>query len=57
VINFTIQYFPANNVLELKFAENLERYRTIKVDLLEGILATDKQPLEPWTLSFVTGSH
>jgi hypothetical protein len=57
VINFTIQYFPANNVLELKFTENLERYRTIKVELLEGILATDKQPLQPWTLSFVTGSH
>jgi hypothetical protein len=57
VINFTIQYFPANNVLELKFTENLERYRTVKVDLLEGILATDKQPLQPWTLSFFTGSH
>jgi Bacterial Ig-like domain len=57
VARFTYQYTPANNVLEIKFTEILERYRTIKVDLLEGIRATDKQPLEPWTLTFVTGSH
>lgn len=57
VARFTYQYTPANNVLEIKFTENLERYRTIKVDLLEGIVATDKQPLQPYTLTFVTGSH
>ena len=51
---FTVQWLPPNRVLEIKFTEPLVRYRTIKVDLLEGILGTDKQPLVPWTLSFKT---
>ena len=49
---FTFQYTGANRVLELKFAKPLERFRTLKVDLLDGILGTDGQPLKPWTLTF-----
>ena len=52
---FTFQYAPANRVLELKFAKPLERFRTLKVDLLEGIMGTDGQPLKAWTLSFSLG--
>jgi hypothetical protein len=51
---FTVQYLPVNRVLEIRFTEPLVRYRTIKVDLLEGILGADKQPVAPWTLSFRT---
>jgi hypothetical protein len=53
--DFTFQYAPANRVLELKFTKPLERFRTLKIDLLEGILGTDGQPLKPWTLSFSLG--
>jgi hypothetical protein len=52
---FATQYNAANRVLELKFARPLERFRTLKVELQEGILGTDKQPLKPWTLTFVLG--
>ena len=52
---FTFQYLPANRVLEIKFAKPLERFRTVKIDLLEGILGTDQQPVKPWTLSFAVG--
>jgi hypothetical protein len=52
---FTFQYAAANRVLEIKFAKPLERFRTLKVDLLDGILGTDGQPLKPWTLSFSLG--
>ena len=52
---FTFQYSGANRVLEIKFAKPLERFRTLKVDLLEGILGTDGQPLKPWTLTFMIG--
>jgi len=52
---FTYQYAPANRVLELRFAKPLERFRTIKVELLEGILGTDQQPLKPWALTFSLG--
>jgi Big-like domain-containing protein len=53
--DFTFQYGGASRVLELRFAKPLERFRTIKVDLLEGILGTDGQPLKPWTLTFSLG--
>ena len=55
LVDFTSQYLGANRVLELHFAKPLERFRTVKVELLEGMLGTDGQPLKPWTLSFAVG--
>jgi hypothetical protein len=52
---FVTDYRAANRVLELKFSKPLERFRTIRIELREGILGTDKQPLNPWTLTFMTG--
>ena len=52
---FTVQYAGANRVLEIKFTKPLERFRTLKVDLVDGILGTDGQPLKPWALSFMLG--
>jgi hypothetical protein len=54
-IEFTTQYLPGNRDLELKFAAPLDRFMAVVVELQEGILATDKQPLAPWTLKFQTG--
>jgi hypothetical protein len=55
VAEFTTQYSAASRVLELKFGKPLERFRTVHVDLVEGILGTDQQPLKPWTLTFEVG--
>ena len=52
---FTFQFAAFNRVLEIKFTKPLERYRTLKIDLLDGILGTDGQPLKPWTLTFALG--
>jgi len=52
---FTFQYTAATRLLQLRFAKPLERFRTLKIELLEGILGTDRQPLKPWTLMFVLG--
>jgi len=54
-IEFTTQYNSANRVLELKFAKPLERFRTVIVDLLDGVKGTDGQPLKPWKLTFSLG--
>jgi len=54
-VEFTFQYSAANRVLEIKFTKPLERFRTLKVDLVEGIVGTDGQPLKPWTLTFMLG--
>jgi hypothetical protein len=53
--DFTFQYAAASRVLELRFTKPLERFRTLRVDLLQGILGTDGQALKPWTLSFALG--
>ncbi len=52
---FSTQYNAVGRVLELKFTKPLERFRTIRIELGDGILGTDKQPLKPWTLSFDLG--
>ena len=55
VAEFTTDYASLNRVLELRFTGALERFRTVKVELAEGILGTDGQPLVPWTLTFGVG--
>ena len=53
---FTVRYVDGNRALEIRLAAPLDRYRTVKVDLLEGILSNiDNQPLAPYSLTFTTG--
>ena len=54
-VDLTAQYNGANRVLQVRFAKPLERFRTLKLDLLDGILGTDGQPLKPWSLTFSIG--
>jgi Bacterial Ig-like domain len=54
-VEFTTQYNAGNRVLEIRLTNPLERFRTVKVELLDGITGTDKQALKPWTLTFMTG--
>jgi hypothetical protein len=53
---FTTIYNQGNRALIIRFAKPLEPQQTLKVELLEGILAMGGQPLAPWTLTFSTGS-
>jgi hypothetical protein len=55
-LDLATQYVPGNRVLEIRFRNPLDRFKTVIVELQEGILGTDKQPLAPWTLTFHTGS-
>lgn len=55
-IEFTTQYLPGNRVLEVRFVNPLERFRTVIVDFADGVLGADKQPLQPWTLRFQTAN-
>ena len=55
--DFTTQYNAGNRVLEVRFPTPLERFRTVRIELLEGILGADRQPLRPWNLTFQTGGN
>lgn len=48
-------YRRENRVLEIIFGVPFERFRTVKIDLREGITATDGAPLTPWSLTFSIG--
>ena len=54
-IELTTVYNPANRVVEIRFGKPLERFRTVKIELQDGILGTDGQALKPWTLTFTVG--
>ncbi len=54
-IAFETAYRARNRVLEIRFDAELELFRTLGVRLLDGITATDGQPLQPWALSFFVG--
>jgi hypothetical protein len=48
-------YDEGRRVLEIKFNTPIEPFRTVQVQLKEGITGTDGQPLKPYTLLFTTG--
>jgi hypothetical protein len=52
----TSTYHEANRALEIKFAGPLARFQTVKVELLDGIVAMDGQVLVPWAMTFSTGA-
>jgi hypothetical protein len=54
-LTFTPTYNPGNRLLEIRFGAPLERFRTMKVELLEGIASHEGAPLKPWTLTFALG--
>jgi hypothetical protein len=54
-VQCVVTYTPATRGLEIKPVQPLERFRPVKVELLEGIAAFDGAPLTPFALTFTTG--
>ena len=54
-LDFKTAYDAANRAVVLSFAKPLEAYRTVKVELLEGLKGFDGAPVKPWTLTFSVG--
>ena len=52
---FETAYRGRNRVLEIRLDAELERFRSVQVDLLDGINASDGEPLAAWSLTFFTG--
>lgn len=52
----TAQYIEGSRGLEIKFAAPLDRFRTVRIDLLAGIESNrDHAPLAAWSMTFTTG--
>jgi hypothetical protein len=56
-IPFSFVYGAADRVIEIRLTKPLAPYRTVRVELLEGVKGTDGQALKPWGLTFTTGSQ
>ena len=48
-------YDAANRAIEIKFDKPLEPFRTVRIEITDGVLAFDKGPLAPWALTFTVG--
>jgi hypothetical protein len=54
-VDFKSAYDGANRAIQITFPKPLEPYRTIRIDLLDGIKGFDGAPFKPWTVTFSVG--
>lgn len=54
-VALTTTYTKENRALEIRPAEPLERFRLVKLEILEGVKGTDGGAMQPFTLTFTTG--
>jgi hypothetical protein len=57
VLDPKVSYDAATRSLQLRFASPLEPLRTVKVEVLEGLVAFDGGPLAPWSVTFSVGER
>jgi hypothetical protein len=43
--------------VELRLSGPLDPFRTVKVELLEGVRTFDGAPIKPWTVTFSLGAN
>lgn len=56
LIDFEVTYRGRNRVVEIRLANDLDRFRSVQVDLLDSIKSNDGNSLVPWSLTFITGN-
>jgi hypothetical protein len=54
-IDFKTAYDGANRAIQITFAKPLQPFRTVKVELLDGIKGFDGAPFKTWTITFSVG--
>jgi Big-like domain-containing protein len=55
LLEFTTSYDLATRAVEIRFMKPPERFRTIRVEVLEGVKTFDGAPIRAWTLTFSVG--
>jgi len=54
---FTFAYDAATRAVEIRFTRPLEPFRTVRVEVLDGIRTFDGAPVRPWVLTFSVGGN
>ena len=55
-LEWRTNYDAATRALEVRFLKPLESFRTLKLELLEGVMGFDGAPIVPWSVTFTVGS-
>ena len=53
---FALSYDGASRSIQIKMKQPFESFRTVRVELLEGIKGFDGGPVTPWTVTFSVGN-
>jgi hypothetical protein len=48
-------YDAGSRSIAISFPEPLERFSTVKVEILEGVTGFDGAPVTPWSVTFSVG--
>jgi hypothetical protein len=54
-VQFEHSYDPGTRAIELTFAQPLDAFRTVRIEVLERLRAFDGAPVAPWMLTFSVG--
>jgi hypothetical protein len=54
-LEFQHAYDAGTRAIELKFVQPFERFRTLRIELLEGLKTFDGAPVKPFTITFSAG--
>ena len=55
VVEFKSAYDGANRAIQITFPKRLQAFRTVRVELLDGLKGFDGAPFKPWTVTFSVG--
>ena len=50
-------YDAGTNAVVLRLSAPLEPFRTVKLELVEGVKTFDGAPVKPWSVTFSVGSN
>lgn len=53
---FGVSYDAASRSIQIKMKEPFQPFRTVRIDLLDGVKGFDGAPLTPWTMTFSVGN-
>ena len=54
-LEFEHAYDAGTRAVELKFTQPLDRFRTVQVEVLDGLKTFNGASVKPWTMTFVVG--
>jgi hypothetical protein len=54
-IPFKVSYDAGNRAITITAAQPLEAFRTVRVEILEGVTGFDGAPVKPWQMTFSVG--